>query len=176
MPYKILPFIKATQEEEQEGIIKGYGSTFGGAPDSYGDVIDSRAFEETIKANGRGGQGFAMLWQHDHAQPMGAWTSVSTNSKGLKIEGPVEIESDIGKHRHALLKMGAVKGLSIGFDYMRDSKGRVASDAYEDRKDGTRLIKRISLWEISPVTFAANTRATITGVKSLSEAKTEREL
>jgi len=175
MPYKIIPFTKSDSDEE--GRIKGYGSTFGGKPDSYGDVIDPRAFEETIAKNGRGGMGFAMLWQHGHKDPAGVWDFVGTNTKGLKVDGLMEIGTDIGRHRYNLVKMKAVKGLSIGFDLMRNSKGKVVEDAYErNDKTGITLLKRLELWEVSPVTFAANTRATITGVKSLEGAKTVREI
>ena len=175
---KILPFIKEDIEEKGDvGIIRGYGSTFGGDPDSYGDIIKQGAFSESIKANGRGGLGFAMLWQHYADEPMGVWASIVEDSKGLALEGNVEIKSDIGRHRFELLKMGGVKGLSIGFDMPRDDKGRVLDTAIErNAKERTQLLKTINLWEISPVTFAANTNAQITGIKSLEGAKTEREL
>lgn len=173
---KVIPFVKEDVENDQ-GIIKGYGSTFGGKPDSYGDIIAPGAFSESIKNNGRGGLGFAMLWQHNSSDPMGIWEEVSENKKGLLVKGPVEIGTDIGLHRFNLIKMGAVKGLSIGFDMPRDKDGKVDSDSYEiNEKNRTRLLKTIDLWEISPVTFAANTRANITGAKGLKEAKTEREI
>lgn len=173
---KVIPFVKEDIENDK-GIIKGYGSTFGGKPDSYGDIIAPGAFTESIRNNGRGGLGFAMLWQHNSSDPMGTWEKVSENKKGLLVEGPVEIGTDIGLHRFNLIKMGAVKGLSIGFDLPRDKDGKIAEDAIErDEKKRTTLLKRINLWEISPVTFAANTRASITGVKGLKDAKTVREL
>jgi hypothetical protein len=39
-----------------------------------------------------------------------------------------------------------------------------------------RYLKKLDLWEISPVTFPANTRATITTVKDFEGCATEREL
>ena len=176
MEYKVLPFVK--EDIKEDGIVKGYGSTFGGKPDSYGDIIVEGAFKDSIESNFRGGLGLPMLWQHNSDEPAGDWKSAFENTKGLFVEGPMEKESDIGRHRYNLLKMGAVKGLSIGFDLPRDKEGRLEDGAVEwDDKKRIRYLKKINLWEVSLVTFAANTRAKITSVKSgLLEAKTEREL
>ena len=177
MPIKhiIIPFEKSDIQED--GTFKGYGSTFGGKPDSYGDIIAPGAFTESIAKNGRGGMGIAMLAQHNHDEPIGTWTHISQDKKGLYMEGKLVMEVQKAKEAHALMKAGALKGLSIGFDLFRSSDGRVAEDSREISKDGkTALLKRIDLWEVSPVTFAANTRASITGVKSFEGAKTVREL
>lgn len=173
--YIDVPFEK--EDVQENGIFKGYGSTFGGKPDSYGDIIAPGAFSETLLKNGRGGMGVSMLWQHKSDEPIGVWTALSEDRRGLKLEGKLEIDSEFGKRIHGLMKMGALKGLSIGFDMPRDKNGKVDPSTYEiDSKKNTRLLKRINLWEVSPVTFPANTRARITGVKSIEEAKTEREM
>jgi hypothetical protein len=74
--------------------------------------------------------------------------------------------------------MKAFKGLSIGWDFMRDKKGNVQKDAMEyDEKKDVRYLKKIDLWEISPVTFPSNQRATVTGVKNIiNHANDLREL
>ena len=69
MDYKIVPFVK--EDLQENGIIKGYGSTFGGKPDSYGDIIAHGAFAESIVKKGRGGMGISMLYQHDSTKPLG---------------------------------------------------------------------------------------------------------
>ena len=177
MPIKYInvPFEKA--DIQDSGIFTGYGSTFGGKPDSYGDIIAPGAFTGSIAKNGRGGMGIAMLYQHDHTQPIGTWTSIAQDKKGLAVEGQLVMEVQQARETHALLKAGALKGLSIGFDLPRDENGKVDADAIEiNEKKKTQLLKIIDLWEISPVTFAANTRARVTGVKNLEDAKTVREL
>lgn len=171
----IIPFEKS--DITDSGTFKGYGSTFGGKPDSYGDIIAHGAFTESIAKNGRGGMGIAMLSQHNHDEPIGVYTHMSQDKKGLYLEGQFVMEVQKARETHALMKAGALKGLSIGFDLFRNSDGKVAEDAREISKDGkTALLKRIDLWEVSPVTFAANTRARVTGVKSFENAKTVREL
>lgn len=175
MDYKVLPFVK--EDLQENGVVKGYGSTFGGKPDSYGDIISMGAFSESIIKKGRGGMGISMLYQHDSDKPLGVWDTIYEDSKGLKMEGRLAIKTQLGMESYELMKMGALKGLSIGFDLPRDKFGKVDPSSYEiDQKTNVRLLKKINLWETSIVTFPANTRARITGVKALLEAKTEREL
>ena len=173
--YITVPFEK--NDIQDSGIFTGYGSTFGGKPDSYGDIIAPGAFSESIAKNGRGGMGIAMLYQHDHTQPIGIWKSIAQDKKGLVMEGQLVMEVQQARETHALMKAGALKGLSIGFDMPRDESGKIAEDAIEiNEKKRTQLLKRINLWEVSPVTFAANTRARVTGVKNLQEAITARDM
>jgi len=171
----IVPFEK--KDIQESGIFTGYGSTFGGKPDSYGDIIAPGAFSDSITKNGRGGMGIAMLYQHDHTQPIGVWTSIAQDKKGLVMEGQLALKTQRGAETYELMKMGALKGLSIGFDMPRGEDGKIDPDAIEiNEKNKTALLKRINLWEVSPVTFAANTRARVTGVKNIIDAVTEREL
>jgi len=150
------------------GIFTGYGSTFGGQPDSYGDIVEKGAFLNTIKKGGRNGTGVAMLWQHSFDRPIGTWSEMDEDSKGLKVRGQLAIKSTDGSDMFELMKIKAVKSLSIGYDTV----------SYEtDEKKQIRNLKEVNLWEISPVVFPANTRATITNVKSMIEdANNEREL
>lgn len=152
---------------DEKGYFEGYGSTFGGDPDSGGDVVVRGAFFESLIKGGRNGSGVAMLWQHDHKQPLGVWDSLAENERGLKVAGRLALGTQIGDYAHVVMKMKALQGLSIGYDTIEaePGKGKIK-----------RLLKKVELWEISPVTFAMNTRASITRVKSLAEAKTPREL
>lgn len=158
--------IKASDEEE--GIITGYGSTFGGKPDSYGDIIVEGAFSETLAKGGAQGLGVSMLWMHNSHAPIGVWPELSENKKGLRVKGEIATKTSLGSDAYELSKMGAVRGLSIGFNTLEYD---------DDNKKGIRYIKKVDLWEISLVTFPANNRATVTGVKTLIEkATTKREL
>jgi hypothetical protein len=168
--HKDFPFELKSEDVQPSGIFKGYGSMFGGEPDSYGDVIVSGAYTETLSKGGRNGNGVAMLWQHDPTKPLGVWTNIEENAKGLKVEGQLAMNTQLGKEAYELMKMGALRGLSIGYE--------INKDGFEvDEKKKIRRLKSINLWEISPVTFPASTRAQITGVKAAIEgAKNDREL
>lgn len=172
----ILPF--EVKEVTEEGRIEGYGSTFGGKPDSYRDIVVKGAFKETIERGGRNGTGIPMLWQHNFNEPIGLWDTLAENSKGLKAGGNLVMEVQRAREAHALAKAKVITGLSMGWDFLRDKSGVVEKDAVEfDDNKKIRYLKKVELWEISPVTFPANINANITNVKCLIEqAENEREL
>ena len=173
--YIDVPFEKESIEET--GKFTGYASAFGGKPDSYGDVIAYGAFSKSILSGGRNQNGVAMLWQHSTDQPIGIWEEMYEDNKGLKVQGQLAIGTTLGDDVFVLMKMGAIKGLSIGWDLQRNSKGEPEKDSFEvDEKTQVRTLKKIDLWEVSPVTFPAQIRARITGVKSIEQAQNEREL
>jgi hypothetical protein len=167
---KDFPFEIKADDIQASGVFKGYGSLFDKEPDSYGDIIMPGAFKESLSRGGRNGTGVAMLWQHDPSKPLGVWNQIYEDAKGLYVEGQLAMNTQLGKEAHELMKMGAVRGLSIGY--------QVDKDGYEiDDKIKSRNLKVIDLWEISPVTFPAKIRANITGVKAMIEsARTERQL
>lgn len=74
----------------EDGTIEGYGSVFG-VQDSYGDVVAHGAFKASLAAHKAGGTMPAMLWQHDSAVPIGVWTDMSEDDKGLKIKGRLSL-------------------------------------------------------------------------------------
>jgi hypothetical protein len=96
-----------------------------------------------------------MLWQHNSDEPIGVWENLHEDGKGLKGTGRFVLETTRGKEAYALLKAGALRGLSIGYREI------------EAEPDGAvRLLKKLDLMEISVVSFPANTRARIDAVKS----------
>jgi len=152
-----------------DGVFEGYASTFGGEPDSYGDIVMPGAFSKTLAEGGKTGFGVAMLWQHDSRKPLGVWLSLIEDKKGLAVQGQLA-RTQLGQEARELMKMGALKGLSFGYDVI-DSAREINDD---DQR--IRYLKELALWEVSPVTFPANTRSNITVVKAIEEASTEREL
>jgi HK97 family phage prohead protease len=154
--------LKATGDD---GSVEGYGSVFG-VRDSYDDVIASGAFAGSIKAHKSEGTMPAMLWQHDSGQPIGIWTDMTEDAKGLHIKGKLALDTAKGKEAHALLKMGALNGLSIGF---------VSKQWAYDRESEVRTLTEIDLWEVSLVTFPANEKARVTNVKSAEELSAPKD-
>ncbi|MCK5606772.1 HK97 family phage prohead protease, partial [Candidatus Pacearchaeota archaeon] len=65
--------IDLKEDGDEAGVFTGYGSTFGGKPDSYGDIVVAGAFRNTLAKGGRNGNGVAMLWQHEMHNPIGIW-------------------------------------------------------------------------------------------------------
>jgi len=136
----------------EAGVIEGYASTFGGGPDSYGDIIAAGAFTKTLKDRNRP---VRMRWNH-FGPVIGKWTAIAEDERGLKVRGELTPGHSVAADVYASLKHGAIDGLSIGYYTI----------ASEKQKDGTVLLKEIELVEVSVVEEPANTNATISEVKS----------
>jgi HK97 family phage prohead protease len=156
---------------------KGYGAVFGNV-DSYGDMIEKGAFSAYLDDVKSGKQDWpAMLKQHggwgvtsDDYTPVGVYSELSEDDFGLKTTG-ILADTESGSDLYKLMKMQprpAISGLSIGY-YVRESEYGGKSDPFD------RLIKKIDLVEISIVTFPANGKARISGVKS-AQAMNDHEL
>lgn len=161
--------IKASDIAE-DGTFEGYGSVFGGDPDSYGEVVAKGAFVESLKELAAKGRVVPVLWQHRSAQPIGVYTSIEEDSHGLKVKGRLLIDDvALAKEAYALLKAGAVTGLSIGY-WVRQ--------ASYDEKTGIRTLIKLDLVEVSLVTFPAKDDARVEAVKfklDRGELPTDRE-
>ena len=63
----------ALGEVSATGHFEGYASLFGVA-DLGGDVVMAGAFRDSLRK--RGPERVKMLWQHDPAEPIGAWLAI----------------------------------------------------------------------------------------------------
>lgn len=145
--------LKATGDD---GTIEGYGSVFG-VRDNWDDIIAKGAFAASLAAHKAAGTMPAMLWQHSSDAPIGVWTDMVEDDKGLYIKGQLVMDTVRGKEAHALLKAGAINGLSIGF---------MSKQWAYDRDTDVRTLTEVDLWEVSLVTFPANEKARVTNVKA----------
>jgi HK97 family phage prohead protease len=141
-----------------DGLFEGYASLFRIA-DLGKDVVEPGAFRESLLR--RGPSGVKLLWQHDPAEPIGRWLSLSEDSRGLFVRGRLSLAVARAREIHALMREGAVDGLSIGF---RPEKART------EPRTGLRRLERVDLWEVSIVTFPMLPQARISAVKALPGA------
>jgi HK97 family phage prohead protease len=157
-------------------MFEGYGAYFGNV-DSYGDVIAKGAFAQTLRDAKKTGTYPAMLLQHgnwlggDDNMPVGIWTSMKEDDKGLVVEGKLA-DTQRGKDAYALLKMEprpAITGLSIGYRVKEMVLGTKP-------KEPRRTLTAVELFEVSLVTFPANDKARVTGVKSVNARVLEAAL
>ena len=139
--------------DDESRTVEGWASTFGGI-DSYGDTILPGAFADSIKRYKP-----KMLWQHDSRQVIGVWDSATETAQGLYVKGRI-LDTQLGDDAYKLAKAGAIDSMSIGYG---------VKDSTYDQKTGIRSLKKIDLWEVSLVTFPANSDATITMVKAAME-------
>jgi HK97 family phage prohead protease len=147
---------------DDAGSIEGYGSTFGGEPDSYGDIVLRGAFKDSVDAHKAAGTMPLMLWGHEsYSPPIGNWTDMGEDKKGLWVKGQIDLEDPMGARVHRALQRQATRGLSIGYE--------VVESREDPKRRGVRLLEKLELWEISPVNFPANRNATVTAVKAAIE-------
>lgn len=124
-----------------DGRIEGYACLFDEI-DLGRDVIERGAFAQTLATRGTGG--VRLLYQHDPAEPIGVWTEVGEDARGLYVRGRLTLEVQRAREVLSLIREGALDGLSIGFKAVR---------ARTDPRTRVRRLSRIDLWEVSVVTF-----------------------
>lgn len=137
----------------QAGEFEGYASLFD-VPDLGRDAVMPGAFGASLAR--RGASGVRMLWHHDPAEPIGRWLAITEDHKGLRVTGKLNLAVEREREIHALMKDGAIDGLSIGYKVER---------ARADRAAGLRRLLALDLWEISVVTFPMLPGARVSAVK-----------
>lgn len=143
-----------TKAVSAEGEFEGYASVFGN--EDFGrDIVVTGAFAKSLGRRPAGK--VKMLRQHFTDEPIGIWTDLVEDRKGLRARGKLITETTKGRETHALMRAGALDGLSIGFRTLKDRF---------DRPKGIRFIEEVDLVEISIVTFPANPKAVVSAVKN----------
>jgi HK97 family phage prohead protease len=148
----------------KDNSFRGMASVFNNLIDAY---IPTRilpgAFTKTLQENTKR---IKVLYQHNPDWPIGLPTKMEENADGLLVEARIS-DTTMGRDVLTLLRDGVITELSIGFDPVKHT-------TVEENIGGMRMMVRhiteCRLWEFSPVTFAANSKATISNVNSLFSA------
>ena len=147
----------SVQNVSADGQFSGYATLFGKV-DMGQDKVEQGAFQRSLQR--RSANDIRMLFQHDPCEPIGVWSEIREDSRGLFVKGRIVIDTIKGAEVLSLMRAGAIDGLSIGF---KTRKSRT------DRKSGIRSIVEADLWEISIVTFPMLPQARVQQVKSRPE-------
>lgn len=137
-----------------DGTFTGYGSVFG-SRNSYGEVVMPGAFRDSLAEKKP-----RLLWQHDARKPIGT-IEAREDDNGLLIEGKLTLEVQQAREAHALMRDGAIDGMSMGFFPVEETV---------DREDDVIRLNKIDLWEVSLVTFPADDQARVQEVRAALEA------
>ena len=132
--------------------LAGYASVFG-VPDSGGDMVRAGAFARTLTGTTR----LPLLWQHAVDEPIGFVERLSEDARGLRVVARVAAETRRGGDAVALLKAGALDGLSFGY--------RVRASRPGSR--GQRELTDLDLIEVSLVTFPMQRAARVLAVETV---------
>ena len=146
--------VKAFAEDANDGTFEGYLSVFD-VVDYGNDSVKSGAFAKTLQANPTP----PILFNHDDNRVIGVFRSMVEDEKGLFVKGELNLETQDGRETYALLRQGALKGLSIGYGV----------DTFSMTKSGVRQLEALTLWEGSLTAFPMCAPAQVTSVKSAIE-------
>uniref|UniRef100_UPI003BAC4D3C HK97 family phage prohead protease n=1 Tax=Stappia sp. TaxID=1870903 RepID=UPI003BAC4D3C len=138
---------------DDDGAVSGLAWKFG-TPDRIGDWIEPGAFKGAKLP-------IPMLFGHDMNDPIGTWDVAMEKADGLHISGKLLVD-DVARAREvrALVKSGAVRGLSLGF----------ITRKAQARSGGGRTIKSLELLEASLVTIPMHADAKVVSAKSAVQA------
>jgi len=185
MLHKSLAFHLKATGENGNGVatFEGYAAYFGNV-DRSGDVLVKGAFADTLTSFLEDG---VLLSQHKSTDLIGRPIEAREDDKGLWMKGEICLEVEKGRDAYALMKRGILKKMSIGYDiaeYERLSENnfeKYAPDATP--ADVARAmewyglaLKRVTLYEVSPVSIPANPLADITAVKNIEGLRFDEHL
>ncbi len=150
--------VKSIQEDQR--VITGIATS--ASTDRMGDVVepDGAEFELPIP----------LLWQHDSRAPIGQVTKAKMTKDGWEITAQIAKTDEPGQLKDRLdmawqsIKLGLVRGLSIGFKSLEES--------YNKESGGFHFLKWLWL-ELSAVTIPANSDASIMAIKAVDIAVLE---
>jgi HK97 family phage prohead protease len=140
--------------------VSGYLAAFNNR-DADNDVIMKGAFTKSLNdrgVNSTTARKIAYLYQHDMSRPIGRFTVLAEDAKGLYFEADLDnipLSNDVKEQ----YKSGTLNQHSIGFRYISDKID------YEKSTD-TYYVKEVDLFEGSVVTMGSNENTPFVGFKS----------
>lgn len=183
VPFEVKSVKMAEPGEQFAGEVEGYAAGIHNI-DRAGDMILPGAFADDLPRFLSEG---VVCWQHDWADPIGAPMDAREDSFGLWTRSRIS-KTTRGQDAMTLIRDGVVKKMSIGYrveDWEEVTRsglmGYLGSCAMPDERKGAilqqfdeagwqsiYLLKKIKLYEYSPVSIPANPNAMITDAKSLT--------
>lgn len=141
--------------------IRAYACAFNNI-DSAGDIIVPSACDKYLA--GEESKRTALCYQHDVHTIIGKITDKGVDETGMWIEADV-LPTSVGKDVITLMKAGAISEFSIGY----------CADKYHYDADGIRILEEISIYEVSPVTIAANPKAVLVSSKADTQGEVKEQ-
>ena len=160
-----IPFAFKSADVSSAGEFAGYAAVFGNV-DLGGDVIVAGAFSDSLDEHKQRNSMPALLWSHNASVVIGKLLTAREDRKGLYVEARLSLATKAAAEAYALLRDGAVGGMSIGYT-VPDGGWKFHGDA--------RHLKKIQLHEASVVAVPMNPDARVTLVKSAMDCTSIRE-
>lgn len=151
---KIIEKKEDKREDETAGIIEAYVSVFNNL-DLDGDIIMRGAFTDSLKVKYPKG-----VWMHDWSIPIAKTLKAEEDDEGLLIRAQFNLETQRGKEAFSDIRFGIIDEFSIGFKILD----------FEWDENDNRVIKKVKLYEWSPVLAGANPKTRLLYAKNLGKA------
>ena len=148
LEYKQVATSFEVKKEGDNLYIEGYAAKFGNV-DSYNDIIQQGAF--ALFLTSEDAKRVRLCYQHDFDNVIGVIESMSEDEQGLRFRAKIS-NTTLGKDVATLLEDGAINEFSIGYKTVKFTM---------DDQQNIRTLQEVYLYEISPVTRAANEKATL---------------
>lgn len=146
-------FLETKLDASDDGSVEGMAWVFD-QPDRVGDMIVKGAFTGTSLP-------LPMLFGHDQNDPIGTWITADERADGLHLKGRLLVDEVVrAREVRALVRSGAVRGISIGFRTKQSSP----------RPRGGRTIQSLELLEASLVVIGMHPGARVTSAKTAVQA------
>jgi HK97 family phage prohead protease len=147
-------FILELKALDETGVFEGRLAVYN-VVDEGNDAIQPGAFTKTLA---EGGGSVPLLWAHDTSSPIGT-LQLTDSPTALLARGRLVLEVAKAREAHALLKAGAVRGLSIGYKTIKETMA-----------GSVRRLTELRLFEGSLCPIPMNFAALVTAVKAQAQA------
>ena len=164
---RIASAVELEAKAEADGTVTGWASTYGGEPDRHGDVVAKGAFAKSLASHAARGSRPAMLWQHRMEEPIGHWSEIVDEAKGLRVTGKFNLRTPRGQEAFEHARAGDVAAFSIGFVTPENGRRYLGKGAW--------VLEEVDLVEISLVAAPANPNALVTAIKAAPFLTTKSE-
>jgi HK97 family phage prohead protease len=135
--------------------LEGYAAVYGNV-DSYKDIIQAGAFDSFLASEEV--KRVKFCYNHDITKILGIVEELRSDERGLFFKAKIS-NTSLGKDVAELISDGALQECSIGY--------KTEESYYKD--DGVRVLTKLSLYEFSIVSRAANPKAVLTGAERKDE-------
>jgi len=163
MNYKRLNTKSTIEDVDDKGLVKIRVSAFGNV-DSYGDIMDEKAFNKSIadfRASGK--TRIKHLKNHSWSELLGYPVEMESNKEGLDVVSKMNLDNDLPRETFNNYKFFAEGGQtlehSIGYSTVKE-------DYSEDEK--ANILKEVNLMEYSTLDFlGANSETPLLDLKNM---------
>ena len=156
--------VKAAGDNAEAGTFVAIVSVFGNV-DTYGDVVASGAFTETLAEWAASGDPIPVVWSHEWNDPdshIGVVLDAIETDEGLQITGQLDLDEPKSSKVFRLLKERRVTQFSFAYE--------VREGAWAER-DGREVyeLRRLGLIEVGPTLVGVNSATRLLDAKSESD-------